>query len=224
MHSRLVCIEKNHAHGFAERTRKSKKVHAKNSWNQISRNFFSWNCILKLFPQLKIDFWPFLKLQKMEFGQKKFSWNWDFTSFLSGLFLIFWPTVLSDEDDECKTPERDIELPKNPPPLNRRHQKSLQTQRLSQERRQNGAKVKKRLNFITPYSYSLPKLFEHIFGELPEASHGAACDVISLIKVCSTRSRDFISYVEKHFFLNLWIELAPFFSCIFTTSNWVTKD
>ena len=105
---------------------------------------------------------------------------------------------LSDEDDECKTPERDIELPKNPPPLNRRHQKSEYSQRLSRERRLNGAKIKKRLNFNTPYSYSLPKLFEHIFGELPEASHGAACDVISLIKVCSTRSRDFISYVEKH--------------------------
>ena len=28
--------------------------------------------------------------------------------------------------------------------------------------------------------------------------HGAACDVISLIKVCSTRSKDFISYVENH--------------------------
>ena len=108
------------------------------------------------------------------------------------------PTTSHSDEDECKTPERDIELPKNPPPLNRRHQKSLQTQRLSQERRQNGAKVKKRLNFITPYSYSLPKLFEHIFGELPEASHGAACDVISLIKVCSTRSKDFISYVENH--------------------------
>ena len=110
------------------------------------------------------------------------------------------PTIsLSDDDDECKTPERgDIELPKNPPPLNRRHQKSIYSQRLSQERRRNGAKVKKRLNFNTPYSYSLPKLFEHIFGELPEASHGAACDVISLIKVCSTRSKGFISYAENH--------------------------
>ena len=34
-------------------------------------NFFSWNCIfcsLKVFPSSKIDFWAFLKLQKMEFG------------------------------------------------------------------------------------------------------------------------------------------------------------
>ena len=30
----------------------------------------------KFFPSSKIDFWPFLKLQKMEFGQKKFPWNW----------------------------------------------------------------------------------------------------------------------------------------------------
>ena len=27
--------------------------------------------LYKLFPSSKIDFWPFLKLQKMEFGQKK---------------------------------------------------------------------------------------------------------------------------------------------------------
>ena len=45
-----------------------------------------------LFPTSKIDFWPFLKLQKMEFGQKKIVCEidlFDFTSF-SGLdFLKF---------------------------------------------------------------------------------------------------------------------------------------
>ena len=30
----------------------------------------------KLFPSSKIDFCPFLKLQKMEFGQNNYSWNW----------------------------------------------------------------------------------------------------------------------------------------------------
>ena len=30
----------------------------------------------KLFPSSKIDFWPFLKFQKMEFGQEKISWTW----------------------------------------------------------------------------------------------------------------------------------------------------
>ena len=51
----------------------------KNSWNQIIQKKFSWNCIFgsfKLFPSSKIDFWPFLKLQKMEFRQKIFLWNW----------------------------------------------------------------------------------------------------------------------------------------------------
>ena len=40
---------------------------------------FSWNCIFgnfKLFPSSKIEFWPFLKLHKMDFGHKKNSWNW----------------------------------------------------------------------------------------------------------------------------------------------------
>ena len=46
----------------------------------------------KLFPSSKNDFWPFLKWQKMEFGQKKFFREidlFDFTSFLGLDFLKF---------------------------------------------------------------------------------------------------------------------------------------
>ena len=39
-------------------------------------NFFSWNCIFGSFPSSKIDFWPILKLQKMKFVQRNYSWNW----------------------------------------------------------------------------------------------------------------------------------------------------
>ena len=55
--------------------------------------------VFKVFPSSKIDFWPFLKLQKMDFGQKKFffSWNWFiwFHQFFwpGHFFLIFWPTM-----------------------------------------------------------------------------------------------------------------------------------
>ena len=42
-------------------------------WPKI---FFSWNYIFGSFSSPKMDFWPFLKLQKMEFGQKNYSWNW----------------------------------------------------------------------------------------------------------------------------------------------------
>ena len=64
----------------------------KYSWNQI-KNFFSWNCIgsFKLFCSSKIDFWPLLKLQKMEFGQRN-SCNW-FTYMISRVFFglnFFW--------------------------------------------------------------------------------------------------------------------------------------
>ena len=45
--------------------------------NSLSRKF-------KHFPSSKIDFWPFLKVQKMDFGQKNFLWNW----FL--FFIWFW--------------------------------------------------------------------------------------------------------------------------------------
>ena len=51
----------------------------------------------KLFPSSKIDFWPFLKVQKMEFGPKIFFREialFDFVSFFwPGIFYIFWPTV-----------------------------------------------------------------------------------------------------------------------------------
>ena len=43
---------------------KLKKSRQKNLWNCIFSSF-------KLFPSSKIDFWPFLKLQKIEFWQKK---------------------------------------------------------------------------------------------------------------------------------------------------------
>ena len=36
----------------------------------------------KLFPSSKIDLWPFLKWQKMDFGQK---------NFVKLIYLIFWP-------------------------------------------------------------------------------------------------------------------------------------
>ena len=63
----------------------SKKTHASNK----SDYFFSLNCTFgsfKLFPSTKIDSWPFLKLQKKEFGQEKFREIdlFDFPEF-------FWP-------------------------------------------------------------------------------------------------------------------------------------
>ena len=42
-----------------------KKSRQKNSWAQINQFFF-----------MKIDFWPFLKLQKIEFGLQNYLWNW----------------------------------------------------------------------------------------------------------------------------------------------------
>ena len=86
---------------YSQRARKLKKVQAKKLVKlNKSKNFFSWNCILgsfKLFPSKKIDFWPFLKWQKMEFDQKDFSWNWNIwfhEFFLAWTFLNFWPTVI----------------------------------------------------------------------------------------------------------------------------------
>ena len=64
------------------------------------------NCILvwsfKLFPSSKIDVWPFLKSQKMEFAQKNYLWNWYFWFHeFFGLYffkfsgLLLWKILLS---------------------------------------------------------------------------------------------------------------------------------
>ena len=60
----------------------------KYSWNQINQ-FHEKIFNFKLFPSSKIDFWPFLKWQKMEFGQIFFREIdlFDFTSFF-GLDLF----------------------------------------------------------------------------------------------------------------------------------------
>ena len=66
-----------------------KKSRQKNLWNQINKIFFSWNCIFgsfKHFPSSKIGFWPFLKLQKMNWSKKFFWWNW-----FIWFHEFFWP-------------------------------------------------------------------------------------------------------------------------------------
>ena len=87
-----------------------------------------WNCIFgsfKLFPSSKIDFWPFLRLQKMEFGQKKYSWNWfvwfheffglDFFQFSGPLWfisLIFLSQLaIAEQDGICEPGEQLLTTP-----------------------------------------------------------------------------------------------------------------
>ena len=74
----------------------------KNSWNQINQFFFVKLLleVLNFFPRSKIDFWPFFKLQKMDFCQKKIReidlfdlarfLAWTFFNF-SGLLWVFLP-------------------------------------------------------------------------------------------------------------------------------------
>ena len=84
-----------------QRVRKLNKNPGKKLLKSNKSIFFSRNCIsgsFKLFLSSKIDFWPFLKLQKMEFGQKIFSWNWfiwfheffylDFFKFSGPLYIL----------------------------------------------------------------------------------------------------------------------------------------
>ena len=92
------------------------------------KKFFSWNCIFgsfKLFPSSKIDFWPFLKLQKMEFGQKKivkliylisrvfFFWPGPFLNFLCNYRFCSWLQILANllksfGESTCEDEDRKI--------------------------------------------------------------------------------------------------------------------
>ena len=53
-----------------------KKVQANKKLVKTNKSFFfreiAFLAVLNFFPVQKFDFWPFLNLQKMEFGQKKF--------------------------------------------------------------------------------------------------------------------------------------------------------
>ena len=74
----------------------------KNSWKKKiqNQNFFSWNsifCSFKVFPSSKIDFWPFLKWQKIKKKFLKFIYMisrvylaWTFFNFLTH-YVIFRP-------------------------------------------------------------------------------------------------------------------------------------
>ena len=53
-----------------KRSRQKKLVKSNKSISQ--KKFHGKYSVLSFFPVQKIDFWPFLKLQKMDFGQKKF--------------------------------------------------------------------------------------------------------------------------------------------------------
>ena len=75
-----------------QRARKFKKVQVKKLVKSNIANFFSLNCIsgsFKLFSSSKIDFWPFLKLQKNGIWPKKNLWNW-FIWFHEFFYLDFF--------------------------------------------------------------------------------------------------------------------------------------
>ena len=71
---------------ITQQAKKFEKVQAKKT-REIKKIIFG---SFKLFPSSKIDFWSFLKLQKIEFGLKKFRDIdlFDFTSF------FFWTGLL----------------------------------------------------------------------------------------------------------------------------------
>ena len=112
---------------------------------------------------------------------------------------------LRDEDELNlfkTTPEKSLESVlenDNPPPtghsLNRRRTSEL----LSADRRKNGAKIKKKLSFDKPDSFSLPLLHEHIFGIKPRSSHGAEVDVNALIRVCASQADAFVKFSQKNY-------------------------
>ena len=90
-------------------------------------------------------------------------------------------------------------LVQNPQPTCHSFNRRPTLELLSSERRQSGAKVKKKLNFDKPTSFSLPLLHDHIFGVKPRNSHGAEADVHALIRVCASQSELFVEFAQKNY-------------------------
>ena len=107
-----------------------------------------------------------------------------------------------DELNMFKTPEhspvpRDFFM--SPPPTGHSSNRKKSSELMSSDRKKNGAKIKKKLEFDRPNSFSLPKLHEHIFGRKPKISHGAGVDVDALIRVCASKGEGFVSYAQNNF-------------------------
>ena len=86
----ILFWRKNLLFEFTAGQKIKKKSRSKNSWSQINQKIFYvklhfWQ--FETFSQSKNWFWPFLKLQKMEFGPKKIREIdlFDFKSFFFGL-------------------------------------------------------------------------------------------------------------------------------------------
>ena len=92
----------------------------------------------------------------------------------------------SDGDEEV-TPERPIVAAAAPPPLSPKAKKRPKLKRQKQRATTAAKSAKKRLDFDTPASFSLPRLHEHLFGRAPAISHGAEADCLALMRVCARK-------------------------------------
>ena len=87
----------------------------------------------------------------------------------------------------------------HPPRIGHSHSRRKTSELLSLERRKNGARVKKKLNFGNPQSYSLPLLHEFLYGAKPRLSHGASEDTDALIRVCAFKADAFVKEISKNY-------------------------
>ena len=121
---------------------------------------------------------------------------------------------LQDEDELhllATTPEKNASHAAQflaPPPTEHTSTRRRTSELLSLDRRKNGAKIKKKLDFQAesepevlsrPKSFSLPKLHQHLFGLEPRNSHGAEVDVKALIRVCACKAEKFVQYAQTNF-------------------------
>ena len=115
------------------------------------------------------------------------------------------PKLLHEQElllvsNPMQTPEKLFE---NPIPTTCRRSdhtevRKMTSNMMSGARRKDAANAKKRLNFDSPPAFSLPKLHEHIFGNLPQRSHRADDDVSTLIRVCASRASAFLNYASDN--------------------------
>jgi hypothetical protein len=109
--------------------------------------------------------------------------------------------VESSQQNKNVTPEKiadDSRLFLTPPPTGHSQSRRRASQQLSCERRKQCEKIKKKINFDKPTSFSLPKLHEHIFGCKPKVSHGSEVDVMAMARVCASKATEFLNFTQTN--------------------------
>ena len=117
---------------------------------------------------------------------------------------IMSQAALELQEEAFITPDKPDQVNSDNPPPPPRHSRGGKKRVVTPTNLSEVAKARKKLDFSSvesclknkPPSFSLPKLYHHWFGRMPEQSHGAEADCLTLMKVCAFKGENFVKYAN----------------------------